>query len=201
MYESGRLSEILGLSLIGLVLGRIGFFATPEKFRQTRIVGFAVALLAALLLWHFQGSLAKLMPASETMIMPRALWKQMLSSWFDLSAMFTLMFGFTALYYGGAGRVLHVLAPAGRMTLTLYLLQSLVFVPVYYGFGLGLHATITQSEAVLLGVVVFAVQVVLANLWFRAFLYGPVEWLWRAATYLTVQVPFVRRRPAAVAVP
>jgi uncharacterized protein len=199
MYESGRLSEILGLSLIGLVLGRIGFFAKPEKFNKTRLLGFVVALAAALLLWHFQGALAQLMPASATMVMPRALWKSMISSWFDLSLMFTLMFGFTTLYYGAAGKALHLLAPAGRMTLTLYLLQSLVFVPVYYSFGLGLHATITQSQAVLLGILVFAVQVVLANLWFRAFYYGPVEWLWRAATYLTVRVPFVRKRPVVMA--
>lgn len=191
MYESGRLSQILGLSLIGLVLGRAGFFSSPERFRMTRLVGFVLALAMALLLWFAEDALAQLMPATS-LTMPRALWKAVLSSWFDLGVMFSLFFGFTALYYGAAGRALNLLAPAGRMTLTLYLLQSLIFVPVFYSFGLGLHATATQSQAVLFGIAIFAVQVALAHLWFRFFFYGPVEWLWRAATYLTVKVPFVR---------
>jgi len=38
--------------------------------------------------------------------------------------------------------------------------------------------------------------VLFAHLWFRGFFYGPLEWLWRAATYLTLNVPFVRK-PAA----
>ncbi len=193
MYESGRLSQILGLSLIGMVLGRINFFGAPEKFGKTRIIGFVVALIAALALWHTRDMLTNLMPTSEKVFMPRSLWGSMVSGWFDLSVMFSLFFGFTALYYSFAGKALNVLAPAGRMTLTLYLLQSLIFVPVFYSFGLGLHATMTQSEAVLIGLAAFAVQVVFAHLWFKGFVYGPVEWLWRAATYLTVKVPFVRK--------
>lgn len=192
MYESGRLSQILGLSLIGLILGRTGFFASPERFRLTRWTGFAIALTAALALWFAKDGLEQWMPVSPGRTMPRALWGAMLSSWFDLGVMFSLFFGFTSLYYGPAGGALNLLAPAGRMTLTFYLLQSLIFVPVFYSFGLGLHATMTQSQAVLLGIAAFAVQVALAHLWFRVFLYGPVEWLWRAATYLTLHVPFVR---------
>ncbi|OYW80705.1 MAG: hypothetical protein B7Z26_06065, partial [Asticcacaulis sp. 32-58-5] len=42
--------------------------------------------------------------------------------------------------------------------------------------------------AVLIGLAAFAAQVALAHLWFKAFLYGPLEWLWRAATYLTLNV-------------
>jgi len=193
MYESGRLSQIMGLSLIGMVLGRIGFFGNPESFGKTRIIGFVIALAAALGLWHTKDMLTNLMPASDTLVMPRALWGSMVSGWFDLSVMFSLFFGFTTFYYSFAGKALNVLAPAGRMTLSLYLLQSLIFVPVFYSFGLGLHATMTQSEAVLIGIVAFAVQVVFAHVWFKGFVYGPVEWLWRAATYLTVNVPFVKR--------
>lgn len=194
MYESGRLSQILGLSLIGMVLGRIRFFGAPEIFGRTRVIGFAVALVTALGLWHTKDMLTNLMPASDTLIMPRALWGSMVSGWFDLSVMFSLFFGFTALYYSFAGKALNVLAPAGRMTLSLYLLQSLIFVPVFYSFGLGLHATMTQSEAVLIGLGAFAAQVVFAHLWFKGFVYGPVEWLWRAATYLTLNVPFVKKK-------
>lgn len=188
MYESGRLSQILGLSLIGLVLGRIGFFREPSRFSGARLTGLVCALIAAFGFYHSRGAIADLMPATEAMFMPSALFGAFLSSLFDLSVMTVLLLGFMTLYYGFAHKALNVLAPAGRMTLTLYLLQSLIFVPVFYGYGLGMHATMTQSEAVLIGLAAFAAQVALAHLWFKAFLYGPLEWLWRAATYLSLNV-------------
>lgn len=36
------------------------------------------------------------------------------------------------------------------------------------------------------------IQGVVATLWFKRFHYGPLEWVWRAATYGTVTVPFAR---------
>lgn len=194
MFESGRLSQILGLSLIGMVLGRIDFFGQADKFVRTRIISLVIAATLAVVLYFQKDALTNLMP--ETAAMTRPLWGSMVSSWFDLSIMFTLMMGFLALYYSFAGKVLNLLAPAGRMTLTLYLLQSLIFVPVFYSFGWGLHATMTQTTAILIGVAAFAVQVVFAHLWFKAFLYGPFEWVWRAATYLTLKVPFLRKNSA-----
>nr|WP_303649628.1 DUF418 domain-containing protein [Asticcacaulis machinosus] len=192
MYESGRLSQILGLSLIGMVLGRIGFFREPSRFVKARVIGLVIAIVTALTLYHVRGSVTGLMPASEAMFMPRSLFGSVVSSLFDLSVMAALMLGFMSLYYSLAHKALNVLAPAGRMTLTLYVAQSLIFVPVFYGYGLGMHATMTQSEAILIGLAAFAAQVGFAHLWFKAFLYGPLEWLWRAATYLTIKVPFKR---------
>ncbi|WP_031235411.1 DUF418 domain-containing protein [Asticcacaulis sp. AC402] len=191
MAESGRLSQILGLSLIGMVLGRIDFFAQPEKFVRTRIISLLIAACLAVVLFLQKDKLTGLMP--EAVAMARPLWGSMVSGWFDLSVMFTLMMGFLTLYYGYAHKLLNLLAPAGRMTLTLYILQSIVFVPVFYSFGLGMHATMLQSTAILIGLAAFAIQVVLAHLWFKVFLYGPFEWLWRAATYLTLRVPFLRK--------
>ena len=193
MYESGRLSQILGLSLIGLVLGRVGFFSDPDRFKALRLGGLVAALVAMVLLLVFKAQLVTLVPDSKAIFMPRVLAGTVLDGLADLSIMFALTFGFLTLYFGPANRLLNLLAPAGRMTLTLYVLQSIIFVPVFYSFGLGLHATMSQQTAVLIGIAAFAVQVLVAHLWFRAFLYGPLEWLWRAATYLTLKVPFVRK--------
>ena len=44
------------------------------------------------------------------------------------------------LWQTGLRPLLRPLVPAGRVTLTLYIGQSLIFVPVYYGFGLGWQA-------------------------------------------------------------
>lgn len=193
MYQSGRLSQILGLSLIGMVLGRIGFFREPERFVKARLIGMVIAALAAAALWFGKPALLPLVPASTTVFMPRSLWDSMLSGWFDLSLMAAMMLAFLNIYYTAGGRVLGLLAPAGRMTLTLYIGQSLAFVPIFYSFGLGLHASMSQSTAVLIAIPAFIAQVIFAHLWFGRFCYGPLEWLWRAGTYLTTKVPFIKK--------
>ena len=195
MWESGRLNQILGLSLIGFLLGRIGSFQRPEGFVRTRLVCFAVAVIVALGLYLGRDHLAALVPQARSMVMPRVILRTILSSLLNLNLMLALMMGFLTLYYGRGHRILNALAPAGRMTLTLYVGQALVFVPVFYGFGLGLHATMTQTSVMPLAALAFAAQLVFAHMWFRHFRYGPLEWVWRAATFWTVDVPF-RRRPA-----
>ena len=82
-------------------------------------------------------------------------------------------------------------ATPGRMTLTLYVGQSLVFCPIYYGYGLGLNAVLTPGQSLAIGAAAVIVQGILAHLWFRRFYYGPLEWLWRAATRTSFDVPFL----------
>lgn len=190
MYESGRLSQILGLSLFGLVLGRIGFFSEPKRFRSLRLGGLGIAIVVTAALFHGRGALTELMPATEAMFMPRSQFGSIIGGLIDMGIMSVLLFGFTALYYGFGQGLLKSLAPAGRMTLTLYLAQSLVFVPVFYNYGLNQHATMSQSTAILLGIAAFLVQLGFAHLWFRHYRYGPLEWLWRAATYVSYKIPF-----------
>jgi len=81
-------------------------------------------------------------------------------------------------------------APPGKMTLTLYVGQSFVAAPLLYGFGLGLWDDFSDAQLALIGAIAFAAQAALAALWFRAYRYGPLEWLWRAATRTTLAVPF-----------
>ena len=185
--ETGRIFQILGLYLVGLTLGRANFFAMPERFRAIRLGALMIAIVA----------LVPLAIARHFLCCYRNgafFWSDvMLAGWVDLAGMTISLLLFVQLWLWGSGRVLRALVPAGRMTLTLYIGQSLIFVPVYYGFGLHLWDRITQIEALMLGLVSFAVQLVFATWWFRYFLYGPLEWLWRAATRLSFDIPFRRR--------
>ena len=88
-------------------------------------------------------------------------------------------------------RHLQWLAPAGRMALSNYLGQSLVCTLVFYGYGLGWFEQMGRAVQLLFAVGLFGLQVLLSQLWLRRFQYGPVEWLWRAFTYL--QLPPLRR--------
>jgi len=90
-------------------------------------------------------------------------------------------------------RTLAFLAPAGHMALTNYLLQSLVWTWVLYGYGLGLWGQVPRAAQVLLTFAFFAVQVSASRWWLERFRFGPAEWLWRSLTYWQLQP--MRRSP------
>ncbi|MCM2392543.1 DUF418 domain-containing protein [Streptomyces albipurpureus] len=80
------------------------------------------------------------------------------------------------------GRVAPVLAPAGRMTLTNYLMQSLVLALLFTGLGTALVGRVPPPLVALIAVALFTVQLIVCRWWLRHHRYGPVEWLLRAAT-------------------
>jgi len=95
----------------------------------------------------------------------------------------------TMLHSRSALRHIRVLAPLGRMALTNYLMQSVICMLAFYGFGLG-HWGMPRAQQVLFVVGVCAAQIVFSHWWLARFRYGPMEWLWRGFTYR--QVPPLR---------
>ncbi len=117
-------------------------------------------------------------------------------------ALATLASGMMALGYAAwlvrLAPALRWLAPAGRMALSNYLLQSLLCTTLFYGYGLGYFERLPRAWQIPFAFALFVLQVALSQLWLRQFRFGPVEWLWRSATYLCWQ-PLRRRDTAAAA--
>jgi uncharacterized protein len=88
------------------------------------------------------------------------------------------------------------LAALGRMTLTTYLMQSLVMTAIFYGWGLGFYNRMSPMGGLILGLVCFVLQVGVSVWWLRHFRFGPAEWLWRCLTYAKIQ-PFKLDRAEA----
>ena len=100
----------------------------------------------------------------------------------------TLAFAYGASIIGLAStqpgsKLLGWAAPLGRMAFTNYLVQSLIFSWVFYGYGFGLFGQVGASAALAFGVVVYVVQVFFSRWWLLRYSFGPVEWLWRTLMY------------------
>jgi uncharacterized protein len=80
-------------------------------------------------------------------------------------------------------RWLDPIGALGRMAFTNYLMQSVIFGWIFFSYGLGLFGKLAPAPALLLGVTVYAVQVVVSSWWLRHFRFGPIEWLWRTLMY------------------
>ena len=79
------------------------------------------------------------------------------------------------------------LAPLGRMALTNYLTHSLVFSTLFYGYGAGWFGQVPRFQQMGLVAAMILFQAIFSRIWLANFNYGPMEWLWRSATYLKWQ--------------
>ena len=186
--ETGRVLEIAGLFLVGMILQRRALFARAGELR-----GVWLAILAG------GGALWAAAVFVQPLVLPtggHAMTDESLQSAFNiyraLGATAFQVALFVLAWHSPLRPALAALVPAGRTTLTLYVGQSLVFAPILYGYGFGLWDDLSTAETVLWGLAAFAAQTALAALWLRHYRYGPLEWLWRAATRTTTAVPFRR---------
>lgn len=83
----------------------------------------------------------------------------------------------------GRLRPLLALASLGRVSLSAYLGQSLLFTTVAYGYGGGLYGALAPDACLALATATWLAQALLAPLWLSRFELGPAEWLWRWLTY------------------
>lgn len=79
----------------------------------------------------------------------------------------------------------------GRMALTNYLLQTFFGLLLFYHFGLGLFDRTSPAVNVVIGIVVFYLQLKFSEWWLSLFKQGPVEWLWKGIT--NFRFPSIRK--------
>lgn len=196
-FETGRYTQMLGLFVVGLLLGRSQVLVDPAR---------ALRLAKRALLWGAIGFIL-LYPlrwfAHHNALQGMARYEvgNLVSAYFNLAQIALWVGGFIFLWQSLRTRhVLALLAPYGRMTLTGYVTQSLIGVPLFYGFGFALYRYLGPFFSVWVGAALLGLQCTFAHMWFRHFHYGPLEWLWRSLTALSFTTP-LRRREAPVALP
>lgn len=177
---------VLGMFLIGAGLLRSGALLEPSAhlplFRRLRTWGLAVGLpLALISFWMMPtvdfGRMDFIAASAQSMMGIAGL----------LLCLGYLASIVLALQQPVWRARLAWLAPAGRMALSNYLLQSIVCVGIFYGYGLGYFEQLPRAWQPLFVLALFAVQVQLSHWWLARFRFGPAEWLWRSLTYLKPQ--------------
>jgi uncharacterized membrane protein YeiB len=76
----------------------------------------------------------------------------------------------------------------GRMALTNYLFQTLFILIANSAFDL--YGQLNLLQTLVICLVIYIIQLVFSMIWLHYFRFGPLEWIWRMATYL--QVPPLR---------
>ena len=188
--QEGRIWQILGLFLWGMVAGRFRFFESSDErmgLCKKLFVGSALGFSALFMIRTNLGSF-------ELSDNAAYLAEKLISSYTNLAFTIVLITGFVLLYGLEWWRSkLSILAPLGRLSLTNYVGQSLVGVVLFYGFGFAMYQYFGHTLSLVFGIVLISLMTWTSRAWLRRFYYGPLEWAWRAATFMSLSVPFARR--------
>lgn len=171
-----------GLFLLGAWFVRSGAIARPIEFPRLYAVLRWVALPLGLVAMLGSVALSPTMdPTTFNLRVSTAFALQMMANL--LMCLGYLAWILKALQSPMGERAFSVLAPAGRMALTNYLMQSLVCTWIFYGYGLGYFEQLPRAWHPLFALAFFSVQVLLSHAWLSRFRFGPMEWAWRSLTY------------------
>lgn len=181
MVLHGRLLQTIALFLIGMVIGRSKTLLYSEKNLK---LWFNVLIISLVAFFPFHG-LNTMLPdfiGREALLTPTSLIVKSLANVAFTGILFS---GIILVYYlTHFGNILQRLAPYGRMSLTNYLSQSLIGAFLFYNWGLGLYRHTGITICFLMGVTVVLIQLIVSRWWMRSHNHGPLEWLWKKATWI-----------------
>ena len=167
--------------LLGFYVGRRGWIervaSLRAPLRRAHWSALAIALAAGGAWWLLGGATLTEGAQSIPAALARTIGRAALMCFYAL----------TLVRLAGVPRVarlLRVFTFAGRMPLSNYLLQTLLGLFIFYGWGLGFWGKTTPLAELVLAVALYAaIQLPLSAWWLSRFRYGPVEYLWRRLTY------------------
>jgi uncharacterized protein len=104
--------------------------------------------------------------------------------WISSSTMICILTGICWLYLNGKlQRFFASLQVMGKMTLTNYMMQSILAAFLFLNVGLGIFNTKPYWFYILIALLVFVIQIGFSKWWLKRYQFGPVEWIWRQLSY------------------
>ena len=184
LFFVSRIPKVLGMFLIGYALGRSDFYKNIAQNKKIiywviglgLVIGLPANFYLARYMTYFMDDYFNLKTKGLYQTIAYALGVAPLAMAYV--GIFMLCFQATA-----GKKILSVLAPVGKMAFSNYLMQSLIGNFVFLGPGLGYTGQAGPLYFTLFGILVFIIQIIISTAWLSYFNYGPVEWIWRSATY------------------
>lgn len=179
-FQSGRITQIPGLFILGIVAARKGIyharlFGRKYWLKMSLIFGSAIAIV-----WLVKISAVSNRGSSvcnDSLNATLSLWINTLSTMLIVSV-------FTLLYYINRGRLFHPLSYLGKASLTNYIGQSVMGALFFAPFGLNLANTTGIAFSVLLTIILLLCQILFSRAWLGKHKKGPIETLWYYLTWI-----------------
>ncbi|MGV8827682.1 MAG: DUF418 domain-containing protein [Breznakibacter sp.] len=183
-WENGRVFQTLSLFLLGLLAGRSSLFVLSDKTKLFWSKVLVISVILFIPLFILKSNLEGWI-GNETISRPLL---TIGTSWSNLSFMLILVSSFVLLYQtSGFHKVLNVFSSIGRMSLSNYILQSILGSFIYYGFGLGLYKYTGATYCLFIGAFLALLQGYFSSWWFKKHNQGPLETIWHKLTWIKLK--------------
>jgi uncharacterized protein len=152
----------IGTMLIGIALYRQGFFQHGmQRWQEVLLLFIAIVLDSVGLL------------VDTSML-------RLANFWYDFTALLmALVFCSWLVKWRSHGRLSHTLQMSGQMALSLYFLQTLLFLTWFRALQPDWYANAERWQLLILASAVAIISLIFAVIWRHFFKTGPLEWCWR----------------------
>jgi len=165
--------------LFGFLLQKLSFFNRLNEFKKLLKQILLISLLCAIII-GIGFNLAIIYKAPFLKFFHPLYW-------LVLSTMVFIATGICLLYNAGKLKtIFNYFSAGGKMTLTNYMTQNILAAFIFSGIGLGIADTMPYWFYFSFAVFIFVLQLFISKWWLSKFNYGPIEWLWRSASYRKV---------------
>lgn len=171
----------LSFFLVGMAAGKIGILSKLDSFLPRAVKhlwwAFPVGIVLSLVVpAYYHGLLPHFFDGGRVF----------LASFLIAPALLALAYLVSATYIFHRGwfpGLAALLADAGRMSLTNYLLQSVMANIIFTSWGFGFYGRTSVVQGIVLSILIFTLQLLFSRWWMRRYKIGPVERFTRRLVY------------------
>lgn len=177
---AGRFLQTAGLFMIGYLIGRKKLFIATEE----NICFWIKTLIISAIVFAPLYELEVLLSASESTIITKTV-VVVFDMWHKFAFTFVLVSSFILLYQKESFRKFTSnLRFYGKMSLTNYIMQSILGALIYFPFGLYLAPYCGYTGSLLIGIIIFIAQLQFCKWWLKSHRQGPLESIWHKLTWI-----------------
>ena len=177
--DAGRFSQTAGLFLAGFYIGRKRLFVPDENHFCFWVRTLVVAALSFAPLYAWKEAVM------DNDVLIRKTVGTAFDMWQKLAFAFVLISSFVLLYRNATfSRAVGNLRFYGRMSLTNYISQSVIGAIVYFPFGCYLAPYCGYTVSLLIGLLMFFIQIAFSKWWLTRRKQGPLESVWHQWTWM-----------------
>jgi len=178
---AGRIFQTAGLFLLGLLIGRKQFFIASEQNIRFWIRALIVAAILFAPLYQLK---IELTDEGQQQIIQQTV-GVIFDMWQKLAFTIVLVSSFVLLYQKQSFQSLtSSLRYYGKMSLTNYIAQSIFGAFIYFPIGLYLAPYCGYTVSLLIGIIIFLIQVLFCKWWLKSHKQGPLEHIWHKLTWI-----------------
>lgn len=179
-WENGRFFTILALFLFGYLMGKRKIFEWNEKsssFWKKALISSIIAFIPLYIIQQQMNSLIDSDIIRRSVLIIE-------TAWTNFAFMLVLLSGMTLLFYKTKLQSkLMYFSSFGRMSMSNYIIQSILGGFIFYGWGLGLYKYTGATYGIIIGLLLTFFLGIFCKWWAKNHKQGPFETIWHRATW------------------